>query len=193
MCGCVGVWVCGRLPDDHARKYSAELQHPNPAPRARARVHARAPVRVPGAVARSYTHREVEGAELIRASAGYTVPAEIARHVLVVGNLNHFPELRLPTSSSTSTATRTAAAADSTAAGATVTVPAPGAAAPGGGSWPNDCGSMCNSGLEAEKHITPAVLQQAYKLGPRPSGAAKGSIAVAEFTQVWVEPLALLP
>jgi len=45
-------------------------------------------------------------------------------------------------------------------------------------SWPTTCGFLCGN------MVTPSVLQQAYQLGPAPTGPTNGSLAVAEFQGV---------
>eukprot|EP00729_Bicosta_minor_P007337 gene7337-11405_t len=112
------------------------------------------------------------------ATAPYTVPSSIAEVVAMVGNLAHFPALPIPLQSphpDNNAAAAAAAAARAAAQHSTQTK---------NPDWPSDCGKMCAGVLES--HVTPAVLQMAYKLGHRPNGtSAKGSIAVAEFTQVF--------
>ena len=131
---------------------------------------------------RRYTHKALPDVSILRARRSpdgnvYTVPSEIAKLVSMVGNLAHFPSLLEP---------KTAAAADGTDADAAAGANKEAMRNATTGDWPSDCGKMCAGNLES--HVTPAVLQMAYKLGHRPNGTSstyKGSIAVAEFTGVY--------
>lgn len=91
------------------------------------------------------------------ATAPYTVPSSIAEVVAMVGNLAHFPALPIPLQSphpDNNAAAAAAAAARAAAQHSTQTK---------NPDWPSDCGKMCAGVLES--HVTPAVLQMAYKLG----------------------------
>uniref|UniRef100_A0A7S4Q8B6 subtilisin n=1 Tax=Alexandrium monilatum TaxID=311494 RepID=A0A7S4Q8B6_9DINO len=97
------------------------------------------PVRVAEAALQTtlhlYSHKERRQTQIVRASAGYSLPADIARDVMMVGELLQFPRLR-PKS--------------------TILQAGP----KGRGRWPNACDAAACRGL-----VTPAVLSQRYKLG----------------------------
>jgi len=135
-----------------------------------------------------FTHIERSDHRIVRASTTYHLPAEIAEHIDLVGELLQFPRLRLKS------LTRLTA---------------------GGGSWPNACTGhaglfqckgppMCRGQSEAWCNtqgakaagcawsggsasrcaglVTPAVLAQRYKLpGNSSKNAVGNSMAVAEF------------
>mmetsp|Transcript_36967 Transcript_36967/g.101754 ORF Transcript_36967/g.101754 Transcript_36967/m.101754 type:complete len:578 (-) Transcript_36967:397-2130(-) len=100
-----------------------------------------------------FSHRERSHVEILRASAGYALPADIARDVTMVGELLQFPRLKLTSLSGLGD---------------------------GAGSWPNACDSRACSGLVtpavlAERYKLPEVPAMD---SPRGSGS---SMAVAEF------------
>jgi tripeptidyl-peptidase-1 len=101
-----------------------------------------------------YSHKTYTEARILRASRGYSLPAEIAADVLMVGELLQFPSLYRPT---------------------VVDEPAEGEASPTSG-WANACDSfVCN------KKVTPAVLATRYKISNTSAASANNSMAVAEF------------
>ena len=104
-----------------------------------------------------FTHARVHGASLLRALRPYSLPADVAEVVDVVGDLVLLPRLR---------------------GGATKTFPVDQSAK---GSFPGDCGSMCGSNF-----VTPGVVKERYGVSSSieaaaATGASKNSMAVAEF------------
>ncbi|KAL1500319.1 hypothetical protein AB1Y20_012985 [Prymnesium parvum] len=93
-----------------------------------------------------------------RATAPYSLPDAIARHVALVGELIAVPLLRTPLPASN--ATQLVEERE------------------GGFPAADSCGGKCRSTF-----VTPAVLSKAYNLGAAPS-SAQGSLAVAEFQGV---------
>ena len=89
----------------------------------------------------------------VRAPHPYSMPCAIAEHVLLVGNLRHFPN---PRQTGPDADANTRAATDTLAATDTRTGTTNGGAV---GAWPADC-AACGTGLV--KRVTPAVLAQAY-------------------------------
>eukprot|EP01048_Picozoa_sp_COSAG05_P019911 COSAG05_NODE_3246_length_2211_cov_2.136837_2_plen_435_part_00 len=101
---------------------------------------------------------------IVRAATPYSLPADIAALVELVGDLRHFPTPR------------------SVLSAPQPHLPAAEAAGP---AWPKDCGA-CGQSPFLGKRVTPAVLAEAYQLSaPVAPGVAKGSMAIAEFTQVF--------
>ena len=119
----------------------------------------------------AYRHAVHTDRVILRAPGSYSLPKSIADHVLLVANLRHFPSLEtMHVNTADDTDGITGFNYDKERG-------------PGLDSWPDDCGK-CSSGLFG-KRVTPDVLTQAYALGARPNGTARGTIAVAEFTQVF--------
>jgi tripeptidyl-peptidase I len=115
-----------------------------------------------------YKHVEIETAsDIIRTMDGYTLP--LPDDIEFIGNLEEFPNIWMLQSEDNNNENNiiTKHAIDANDAG----------------DWPISCGK-CANGLFG-KRVTPAVLTAAYHLGNSPNGTAKGSIAVAEFTQVY--------
>ena len=102
---------------------------------------------------------------IVRAASPYSIPSQFSDKIEVVGNLLQFPAVwTLLSESGPSTKKATSIH-------------------PVGDAWPDDCGK-CSSGLFG-KRVTPDVLTSRYHLGAAPNGTTVGSIAVAEFTQVY--------
>ncbi len=119
----------------------------------------------------AYHHAVHTDRVILRAPGPYSLPKNIADHVLLVANLRHFPSLEtMHVSTADDSDVSTGSEYDKERSS-------------GLDSWPDDCGK-CSSGLFG-KRVTPDVLTQAYALGARPNGTARGTIAVAEFTQVF--------
>lgn len=118
----------------------------------------------------SYTLREQPDAPpIVRASAVYTLPAEVASVVLLVGNLHGFPAPFAPLAS-LEVAAATSDDHDSSVLS----------------NWPSDCGK-CDSGF-LQKHVSPAVLNQRYGVPLNHTSAGHaGSIGVAEFQNVFYD------
>ena len=111
-----------------------------------------------------YQHNIVQDF-IVRAASPYSIPSQFGDKIEVVGNLLQFPAVwTLLSESGPSTKTATSMH-------------------PVGDAWPDDCGK-CSSGLLG-KRVTPDVLTSRYHLGAAPNGTTVGSIAVAEFTQVY--------
>lgn len=108
-----------------------------------------------------FTHREHTRVHILRATRHYALPADVAEHVSMVGELLQFPRLR--------------------------SKGLEGQANVGGsGQWPNACSTGACAGL-----VTPAVLAQRYKLpnaSTAAAAAAANSMAVAEFQGQYYEP-----
>ena len=110
-----------------------------------------------------YKHNMIETAsQIIRTESGFTNP--LPDLIDFIGNLAEFPHVWTLQSENGKEMTNVERASSL-------------------GEWPTSCGK-CADGLFG-KRVTPAVLTEAYKLGQAPNGTAKGSIAVAEFTQVY--------
>lgn len=110
-------------------------------------------------------HDATTGADVIRATAPYSVPAVVASKVYVIGDLVQLPGLRRPKQ--------------------VAEMPATDANQPEG-DWPRSCGSSCN-----DSFITPAVLAAAYKLPastPASADAVAMTMAVAEFGSYYDQP-----
>ena len=115
-----------------------------------------------------YGHASVEQAlPIIRTPSPYSIPQELAGIIEMVGNLRHFPPVWTLQYDDVAEGRKTVAEKGEDSSD----------------DWPMDCGK-CSKGLFGNR-VTPAVLTQAYSLGEAPNGTAKGSIAVAEFTQVY--------
>ena len=117
-----------------------------------------------------HRHRGDHVKRIIRAGAGYSVPAELAPFIWLVADLLQFPAL--PDLLSSSLIEADANISDTYATS----------------TWPADCGKTCaKSGIgNIGAKVTPAVLAQRYNLGSPPAeGTTNGSIAVAEFTGVF--------
>ena len=101
----------------------------------------------------TFQHTRHERLALHRASASYSLPSEIAKHVSIVGDLIGLPEVRKPL------------------------VPDVPPSADDDDTFPTNasCNGKCN-----KHYVTPEVLRLAYSLGNPPT-TANGSIAVAEF------------
>jgi tripeptidyl-peptidase-1 len=110
-----------------------------------------------------FAHSENAGAAIHRATASYSLPAEIAAVVQVVGNVLRFP--------------------GGPALPRVVAEPTLGDSA-NASAWPSDC-SKCGSSF-----VTPGVLTQAYSLGDAPTAAASGNrMGTSEFQgQYWTQP-----
>jgi len=107
-----------------------------------------------------FSHRERRHARIVRASAGYSLPGDVAEDVTMVGELLQFPSLR-PEPSTASLR-----------------------AGPGKGHWPNACDAA-----ECEGLVTPAVVAERYKLGTEPASAVKGNtMAIASFAGQYYKP-----
>ena len=105
-------------------------------------------------------HAHRSGVRILRARRrAYSVPAGLA--VLVVDGLAAFPGGWQADTAAPSSPRPTSA-----------------------GAWPSDC-PKCQGEIKMGDRVTPAVLTQVYQLGARPAGAAKGSLAVAEFQSVF--------
>ena len=99
-------------------------------------------------------------AEITRVVTPYTLPRAVAAVVSTVGSIARFPSLHT-----------TIRAPPSTAEAAPAT-------------WPAGCGAKCKD------YVTPEVLTQAYSLGEAVAeGAALGSMAVAEFQNVYYDQM----
>jgi len=99
-----------------------------------------------------FSHRERQRVRIVRASAGYFLPAALAADVTMVGELLQFPRLWPRAPQAAASARRK-------------------------GRWGNACDAPGCAGL-----VTPAVLAERYKLGQANANATVGnSMAVAEF------------
>jgi hypothetical protein len=110
-----------------------------------------------------FQHTSLAKTSLLRATAPYSLPTEMAVHVAMVGDLILLPA---PTHM--------------------VATPASAHAARDGAPFPSElsCNEKCGHG----NFVTPGVLTEAYKLGDSPK-TAKGSMGVAEFQGVmWDAP-----
>eukprot|EP00949_MAST-11_sp_MAST-11-sp1_P004644 g4644.t1 len=107
-----------------------------------------------------FQHSERNEISIVRASSAYSLPAEVASEVLMVGELLQFPRLKSASLEFDETVK-------------------------GSGNWPNSCSSAACSGL-----VQPAVLSERYHLNGSTAGAnAKGnSMAVAEFQGQYFSP-----
>lgn len=102
-------------------------------------------------------HHNTAKMQVIRTVSPYSLPAEIAEHVQMVGNLLALPKVQRPI---------VVESDDNDQAFPTT----------------YSCGGSCGATF-----TTPGVLTDAYKLGSAPSGATKGSMAVAEFQGVYYD------
>merc|ERR1719160_1060599 len=102
----------------------------------------------------SWDHKTVDGVSVMRAVRPYSLPAEVADAVYVVGDLLNFPSIR-----ESPTIVETAAKVDA--------------------NWPNSCPSLS----VCKDFVTPAVIKQRYNIPNDSTGmtAANNSFAVAEF------------
>lgn len=115
-----------------------------------------------------YIHRDLEESGSISRCLGrnYSVPVAMANVIEIIEGLANFPSLKMPHSNHL------------------IKYDAGTPPEKDMGVWPTDC-SKCNEGVKLGNRITPAVLNQTYNLGNRPPSKSKGSIAVAEFQQVY--------
>lgn len=120
-----------------------------------------------------FEHSQLDLPSIHRATTPYSLPKEIGQHVKMISGLRHFPTPKRNLQDDDQEAAEKAeqatafSAADST--------------------WPTDCGKCSKAGLFGALRVTPEVLTQRYSLGQRTNGTAKGSIAVAEFTNVYYD------
>jgi len=122
-----------------------------------------------GAPIHVFEHTAFDVEPILRATEPYSLPSDIAQHVVLVSGLRHFPTVRKTLTDDNDEARHSKVSATSPSA-----------------TWPTDCGK-CSKGLFGGGQVTPEVLTQRYNLGQRTNGTAKGSIAVAEFTQVYYD------
>ena len=128
----------------------------------------------------AYAERERPSAPaIVRASAHYSLPAAVAKFVLLVSDLHGFPAPLRSGGEGEEVEDEKVEGADETAA----RTAKPAAA----DAWPTDCGK-CDEGLFG-KHVTPAVLAQRYglPLDQRTPVGHAGSIGIAEFQGVFYD------
>ena len=110
-----------------------------------------------------YTHPKQGDRTILRARAALTMPAGLSHLVATVAPLARLPSVRLPR----------------------IVPDEPGSMVEEGADAPTWDGG-CGTGLfGCGKKVTPKILAQRYQLGDAPSGPAKGSMAVAEFQNVF--------
>jgi len=97
-------------------------------------------------------------ARVVRALAPYSLPAEVAEHVTMVGELHQFPRPR-------------------------VLQAAPSASKQSVASWPNSCKSSACANA-----VTPSVLAARYNFPATQTAVAGNSMAVAEFQGQYYKP-----
>ena len=114
-----------------------------------------------------FKHTQFDLPSIQRATAPYSLPKEIGHHVKMISGLRHFPTPKRHMQDDQDAEKSATQATDS--------------------NWPTDCGKCSKAGLFGALRVTPAVLTQRYNLGQRTNATAKGSIAVAEFTNVYYD------
>ena len=134
----------------------------------------------------TYTQRgrDPDATSIVRASTGYSLPTEVAQHILLIADLHGFPTPTRPLEDVERLVEASDAAADDDEADEEAGDEQATKAAT---AWPNDCGK-CDNGLLG-KHISPAVLAKRYGIPVQersPVGHA-GSIGVAEFQGVYFD------
>jgi len=111
-----------------------------------------------------FRHSVVSSApRILRATAGYSVPAELASDVIMVGELLQFPRPRNDLRKIEPSLVEAEASA-----------------------WPTDCASSCGS--FGSKLVTPAVLAQRYKITSSHVSNSANTMAVAEFQGQYYKP-----
>ena len=115
-----------------------------------------------------FEHSQLDLPSIHRATESYSLPKEIGQHVKMISGLRHFPTPKRNLQDDQSETEKSAAPATDS-------------------SWPMDCGKCSKAGLFGALRVTPEVLTQRYNLGQRTNATAKGSIAVAEFTNVYYD------
>eukprot|EP00421_Protoceratium_reticulatum_P041138 CAMPEP_0168449620 /NCGR_PEP_ID=MMETSP0228-20121227/47695_1 /TAXON_ID=133427 /ORGANISM="Protoceratium reticulatum, Strain CCCM 535 (=CCMP 1889)" /LENGTH=585 /DNA_ID=CAMNT_0008464173 /DNA_START=43 /DNA_END=1800 /DNA_ORIENTATION=- len=101
-----------------------------------------------------FGHMHVQGTRVLRASRGYSLPADLAEDVVMVGDLLQFPLLRLPSLQ---------------------------ALAKGQGQWPNGCSDPACEGLVTPAVLAQRYKLPEQQQNATPAAVAKNAMAVAEF------------